>query len=230
MLILNDGFNYDAYERRYKEGYGIMYPESHIIRIYEYFLVHECGLTGQSGETLLDYGCGNGTHSLYFKSKGFGVYGVDISERAIALCREKMPEESNNFVVIKSAENIEDHFKNKFDVILLNQVLYYLSNKDLESTLNLLRNVLKKDGYIICTMIGTKNLYYNNIEKKLNDGLHKVVLKGRVSTTHQINFVNSKNDLLNKFKMFKPVTVGYYDFQLKDKHSNFHYIFIGKHL
>ena len=188
------------------------------------------GVQYKNGESVFDFGCGNGTHPLYFKSKGFEVYGVDISEQAIASCRERMPEQSDNFVVIKPQENINDIFKLKYDVILANQSLYYLSNKDFESTVNQLCYVLEKGGYIICTMVGTKNLFYNNIEKELDDGLYNVTLKGRVNTTCQINFVNSEDDLLNRFKMFKPVTVGCYDFQLKDKSSSFHYIFIGKHL
>lgn len=41
------------------------------------------------GTSLLEVGCGNGRDASFFASEGFAVLGVDISEAAIALCRER---------------------------------------------------------------------------------------------------------------------------------------------
>ncbi|TEY02793.1 methyltransferase [Campylobacter sp. US33a] len=65
-----------TYTQKYDEnGYGLLYPDSHVIRFYERILKYKLGIT--SGN-LLDFGCGNGVHSRYFLSKGFKPFGVDI--------------------------------------------------------------------------------------------------------------------------------------------------------
>lgn len=58
-----------TYTQKYDENnYGLLYPDSHVIRFYERILKYKLGIT--SGN-LLDFGCGNGVHSKYFLDKGF---------------------------------------------------------------------------------------------------------------------------------------------------------------
>ena len=50
----------EAYTQKYdKEGYGLQYPDGHVIRFYERILKFQ--LHKISGN-LLDFGCGNGIH------------------------------------------------------------------------------------------------------------------------------------------------------------------------
>ncbi len=86
--------------------------------------------------------------------------------------------------------------------------------------------MLKDDGIVVFTMMSTKNYYYNTSEKVKNNGLTKVTLEGRLNETTYINFVENEEDMINKFKLFKPLKVGYYDF-LTSEGSSFHYYFIG---
>lgn len=208
--------NKETYEKKFQEGYGIRYPESHIIRIYETFIKPKIG-------NMLDFGCGTGAHLQYFASKGFDIYGVDTSKTAIDLCKMKMPDEREYLKVVSPGEIFDF---GKMDVILANQSLYYLSNKDFDKTLKQLHNMLKDDGVIIATMIGTKNYYYNLAEKGKDD-LQRVCLKGRLNEITYINFTKSEINLLNKFRLFKPMFVGSYDFTHPEG-SGFHYYFIGK--
>ena len=67
-------------KKKYAEGYGVKYPDGHIIRFYERVLKTEFGMT--SGK-MLDFGCGNGVHSFYMHDKGFDTYGCDVSAKAI---------------------------------------------------------------------------------------------------------------------------------------------------
>lgn len=65
-----------TYTQKYdKKSYGLLYPDSHVIRFYERILKYKLNFT--SGN-LLDFGCGNGVHARYFLSKGFKPFGVDI--------------------------------------------------------------------------------------------------------------------------------------------------------
>ena len=47
-------------------------------------------------KTLLDLGCGTGEHSLFLRSLGYGVTGVDASEAQIQAAREADPEEGDS--------------------------------------------------------------------------------------------------------------------------------------
>lgn len=64
-----------TYTDKYDKGYGLCFADGHIVRFYERILRYKLGKT--SGN-LLDFGCGNGVHSAFFKSKGFVPYGLDI--------------------------------------------------------------------------------------------------------------------------------------------------------
>ena len=62
----------EAYTQKYdKEGYGLQYPDGHVIRFYE--RIPKFQLHKTSGN-LLDFGCGNGIHSKYFKNITGGGY------------------------------------------------------------------------------------------------------------------------------------------------------------
>lgn len=65
-----------AYTDKYdKQGYGLSFPDGHIVRFYERILKYKLNF---KGKTMLDFGCGNGVHSKYFQSKGYKPFGIDI--------------------------------------------------------------------------------------------------------------------------------------------------------
>ena len=83
--------NIKTYINKYQQGYGIVYPEAHVIRLYEKFLKFEMGIDRAEGQRILDFGCGSGTHLEYFLSKGFDVYGIDVIPQAIEQAQKKIP-------------------------------------------------------------------------------------------------------------------------------------------
>jgi len=89
---------------------------------------------------LLDVGCGNGHTLEYFSSQWPGVkcFGVDLSDVAIGIARERMPEAT--FI----CEHWEDTTLNDFDVVLIVGVAEHFTEplKGLER----LQDALAKDG------------------------------------------------------------------------------------
>lgn len=218
--------NTDAYTEKYMQGYGTMFPEGHVIRFYEKFLKYELGITGAKNENLLDFGCGNGTHAIYFQSKGFNVHGVDMIEQAIKVAKQRLPEKFGaQFLTITPGQSLSSLFDKKFDVILANQSLYYIGNSQLRTTLKEIDDLLKPGGVVFFTMMGSQNYYYP-LSEKIEDGLSRVTLKGRLNETTLINFVTSEAELADKFSNFKPHFIGSYDCTMREG-SGFHYQYVG---
>ena len=189
---------------------------------------------------VLDYGCGEGSNIHYLiKKHGYDGYGVDISESSIKNCQKKINKKKFKFIDFDVNQN-DNFFNKKFDLIISIQVLYYLNDIDLKNRLISLNEMLKPGGYVFFTMMGTKNEYYKYFcdKRKSNDGLYKVDLssdknyKKRQKQSiyyHYINFTKSEKDLKNKFRLFKPLKIGYYDLSLTStKESGHHYTFLGK--
>ena len=214
-----------SYNEKYSAGYGGLYPEGHVIRFYEKFLKYEFGIDGSNEEKLLDFGCGNGTHPNYFASKGFEVFGVDVSEVAIKRAKNLPKVNKKNFHVIPEGADIRHLFSNTFDIIFSNQALYYLDNTQLKNTLHQMDSLLSPDGIVFFTMIGTQNYYYD-YSRENRDGLRTVELNGRLNETTNINFVDSEESLINVFSMFNTNFVGHYDCLMREG-SGFHWKYIG---
>ena len=197
-------------------------------------------ISPQKKLTVLDYGCGEGSNINYLiKTYNYDGYGVDISVPAIKTCHKKV-KNKKKFKLISSKVKKNDNFFNiKFDLIISVQVLYYLNNTDLKLRLTSLNSMLKPGGHVFFTMMSIKNEYYRfySDKKKIN-GLTKVDLssdknyKNRQKQDiyyHFINFIKNEKDLKNKFKLFKPLNIGYYDGSLTSlNESGHHFTFFGK--
>ncbi len=218
--------NTGTYETKYKTGYGHEYPDGHVIRIHRHILQHELGMTGGA---MLDYGCGTGTYLWYFAQHGFTPYGCDISSTAIEKCKERMPEHAANFCVVPSVPRLADYFSGGFDLVFSNQTLYYLNDRDLDSVLSQLHDLLKPGGAIYASMISPASYYAKRVEGFV-DGLSKVVLRGRLDETSYMNF-KSKEEVLKLFEShgFDKVQLGRYGYLIReDEGLREHHFFVGK--
>jgi 2-polyprenyl-3-methyl-5-hydroxy-6-metoxy-1,4-benzoquinol methylase len=92
---------------------------------------------------ILDVGCGIGNITKYIKFKNY--LGIDISK--VALKKAKSKKIKNCKFINVSAE--EFFTKKKFDIIIFNEVLYYL---DALAILNKFESFLKKDGFFVISM------------------------------------------------------------------------------
>lgn len=104
---------------------------------------------GGDGKSLLDVGCGTGSHDFCFLTKGYRVSGVDQSPEMIAMANNLNPEESRIRFYVAQAHSFA--LKDKFDAaVSLFHVMSYLSSSDtlIKSLKNIHRH-LKKGGVFI---------------------------------------------------------------------------------
>lgn len=219
----------DAYDKKYQEGYGLQYPEGHVIRFHRYILEHELNIKGGN---ILDYGCGNGVHSEYFQNNDFVPFGCDTSETAIKQCKKRLPQYADNFFVIPELPNLSEYFSPKFDLIFSNQVLYFFNDKQLSNILKQFHSLLKKDGILFATMMAPSN-YYSRYAKEKEDGLTRIELF--TDRLHEINYINFKTreEVSESFAKegFKKLHIGWYSCVIREQDGpSDHWLFVGKRI
>lgn len=107
----------------------------------------EAEITNARGQTVLDYGCGNGEYTLALLKAGAAeVHGIDISqpyvERAADAARQAgFPDTAFKFQVMDAHELSFDD--NMFDLVLGRGILHHL---DIDRALSELERVLKPGG------------------------------------------------------------------------------------
>ena len=82
-------------------------------------------------KTIIDIGCGKGTFTHLFKKKNNYVLGIDISETAIKIARERYPDMdflSCNISNINNYLKLLDNFRGGVELVVCSEVLSYLSN------------------------------------------------------------------------------------------------------
>jgi len=100
---------------------------------------------GESGDALLDAGCGVGMLTPLYMEMGFIVMGVDFSETAIAQARLRCPA-----AAFHSADLARLQLRRAFDVIVVADVLQHIiDDHRFRATLERLREHMKKDGCLI---------------------------------------------------------------------------------
>jgi SAM-dependent methyltransferase len=219
------------YKQLYEQGYGLMHPDGHIVRIYHHLLMKKLGLEGED-KTFFDFGCGNGIHAKFFASKGFNVYGVDVVEQSIHQAQEHLPAFAKQFKCIQTNEPVQAIFNTKFDVIFSNQVLYFLTDSELATYCKQFDEMLSPDGIVIFTMMTSNHYFYEYRASEEIDGRYAVDVPGKWVTPHSINFTQDEDDLLQKFALFQKVFTGYYDMSYFDgdieAKSTKHFYFVGQ--
>ena len=92
---------------------------------------------------ILDWGCGKGELIDYLNENNFNCVGVEISELKI---QSNIPSKNNNIkkIFLINSDNKTEFESNYFDVIITNQVIEHMSNKN--SFLFEVNRILKKGG------------------------------------------------------------------------------------
>lgn len=217
-------FNQNSYTEKYKNGYGVQYPEGHVVRFHKHILDYECKKT--KGR-LFDFGCGNGTHLKYFADHGFTPFGVDTNEIAIDECKKVLSGFESNIKVIPSSKpDLFGEFRGGFDVIISNQVLYYLKNDEIDFVLDQFDRMLNKGGIVMFSMMSTTNSYFGHVTEK-NGEMSTVVLSGRLNERTQINF-KTRDEVMCQFARFRKLQLGFYTSTIREEEGNSdHYMYVG---
>ncbi|WP_395054134.1 class I SAM-dependent methyltransferase [Flavobacterium sp.] len=111
--------------------------------------------------SILDLGCGYGALNSYLETEKYGSFlGIDLS--SIAIQRAKNANYLNSEFL--SADIHQFQPKQKFDIIIFNEVLYYLDNQ-LE-IVEKYANYFNQTGYFIFSFYGIRQDLIDSLEEK----------------------------------------------------------------
>jgi cyclopropane fatty-acyl-phospholipid synthase-like methyltransferase len=216
----------------WEKGYEAPNVDHQMFRFFGRILKPQFKLPSNN-EKLLDFGCGQGAAVNYFHLNGFSVQGVDISETDISVAKARYPHIKSKFTVCKSDPNTQALYgsESSYSVITAFQSLYYFSKQDFDTVVKRLYDQLVPGGVFFATMMGEQSReFYDNSEATEDEWLRKVDFKNdRLNVENYFMFfVKDEDDLISKFKLFKPVHTGYYSAKLRsDEGDGFHYTFCG---
>ena len=202
--------------------------ESFLFRFYGRILKFDYGIDGSKHERVLDFGCGQGGALRYFDKLGFNCYGVDIAVNDIQAAKNNMPHIANQFQVIDPKPDEKNiFFGGGFDIAISIQTLDFLSNTDFAKAIQSIYNSMKPGAKIYASMNGFDN-YYRKHGTNIGDGLWHIKLKtSRLNYDLCLNFVKDKDEMKQKFALFKPVYLDHYDSSFREEGSEFRYTFFG---
>ena len=113
----------------------------------------------------LDICCGAGTSSIYLSKNGFKVKGIDISERAIEIAKDRAKKEEAD-IDFKTGDALELKEKNKFDFVFDRGCFHHIDKKDRSKFIKKIYNILEKNGRYQLMAFSDRNNFDKSLKKK----------------------------------------------------------------
>lgn len=137
------------------------YPGESVVKFTARYLKRRTGIKTwqkkRNVKRILDAGCGNGRHVIFFSEQGFDVYGIDISKDAIRIADEWLNSKCLNAELRVGSLTDLPYENGFFDVIISYGVLDHMSLSDLNKSIREIKRVLKADGYFHLTLRSTED-------------------------------------------------------------------------
>ena len=136
---------------------------ANMVKQYEMFLKY----IKESGK-ILDYGCGSGRDSLYFKNLGYEVFPIDGSEEICKIAREYTG------LDVKCMDFFDLNDKEFYDGIWACSSILHVQRSRFIEVLKKMRDAIKKDGYMYVSFADGFNQeeykedgrYFNDLSKE----------------------------------------------------------------
>lgn len=131
----------------YAQYYNLLYKDKDYKGEVDYIEKLIARFSKKKVKSILDLGCGTGTHAHLLSQKGYSVDGVDRSKKMIEIAKKHETEH----LIFFGGDITTIHLEKKFDAIvsLFHVVSYITKNEDLENFIKNVSKHLKTDGVLI---------------------------------------------------------------------------------
>ena len=148
-----------------KKNFIPEFPDKCVQDFYKYHLIKKKKIK------IIDIGCGSGSNLFYLKNKGFDVYGIDNSSKAIDFIYKKNKSLKNK--LFKCSFTNLPFKKEYFDAAISIGVFYYEEINGIKNGIDELHRVLKKNGIARIYLISNKDKKYTKNFNKVSKGWEK---------------------------------------------------------
>lgn len=132
-------------------------PISYLFRSYDEMPILEQKALDLCTGKVLDVGCGAGSHSLYLKQKGLTVKSIDISPKAIEVCKRR------GLTNVACLDMINEEEKFDTIILLMNGSGVFRSLSQTPYFLNHLKNLLTTFGQILIDSSDISYMYEDHV-------------------------------------------------------------------
>ena len=108
-------------------------------------------------EQVLDLGFGLGRHSILLAREGFDVYGIETSPAGLQFALEWAEREGVALNLTTGDMSDLPWESDSFDLVLAWNVIYHGTVEYIERAISEIGRCLRPGGYLLCTLISTKN-------------------------------------------------------------------------
>jgi SAM-dependent methyltransferase len=155
--------SYKRSKEGYEEDYILPYHwllDEYSLQGMEYYgylkMIVNLVLEEGKGLKILDAGCGDGRLAAVLSNLGFKVVGIDFSQNAINYARKLVPKA--DFICMDVYElGKYREFHERFDVVVLMEVLEHLNPNNYQQVLKDLSVVLREPGVLILSVPSTRS-------------------------------------------------------------------------
>jgi ubiquinone/menaquinone biosynthesis C-methylase UbiE len=184
---------------------GTWYPDEGVVRFVARYLQRRVGIdlydVKRKIRKVLDAGCGNGRHVVFFAEQGFDVYGIDISEEAIKIANAWLTKKGlKAYLEVGDVEKLP--FKDDyFDLVISCEVLDHIPFPKAKRAMREIRRVCVPGGYIFITLRSTEDSEFGRGKKVdhntfvLQEGYEKGIIQ-HYFDLHEVR------ELFEGFKIF----------------------------
>jgi SAM-dependent methyltransferase len=140
----------DANRAYWERGYVAPHVDACVFRFYGRILKPDFKLVG-SGETVVDFGCGQGAAVNFFNTQGFDAWGCDISKTDIDAAKIRYPHLSRKLSLVNPspADNECYCVSSNIRVVTGIQSFYYLSDTDFAICIEKLYGAMQKGAVFL---------------------------------------------------------------------------------
>lgn len=142
-----------------KKFNGTWYPRESVVKFLARYLKRRVGIDvydiKKPVKKVLDVGCGNGRHVIFFAEQGYDVHGFDISPEAIEIANAWLVRKqlkANLSVGDVDNMNFEDE---SFDVVISDGVLDHMHFSEAKKVMESIRRICVPGGYVHITLRST---------------------------------------------------------------------------
>ncbi|QUY44703.1 methyltransferase domain-containing protein [Acaryochloris marina] len=150
-------------------------------------------------QTVIEFGCGDGNQLSLYKTPSY--IGLDISSRAISLCRDKFEKDpTKNF--IKYNDRLSNLDLQKAELTLSIDVIFHITKtKNLNKYLNNLFDYSKKFVLIYSTNFNKKHKSIHQVDRKFSE-----YIENQITNFSLINVINNPHkgkETMSDFYIYK---------------------------